>query len=121
MFTISIENAFTASHELTYAGGEKEELHQHDWQLKVAVDVEDLDENGLAVDFIDLKAKIDGITTPLNNIPLEKHPAFEGINASAENVAKYIYDQLIPQLPTRAMLVSVEIMEAPGCWAKYYN
>ena len=120
MFTITIENAFTASHELTYAGGEKEDLHPHDWQLRVAVDVEDLDENGLAVDFIDLRAKIKDITTPLNDTQLEEHPAFEGINASAENVAKYIYDQLRPQLPTRAMLVSVEIMEAPGCWAKYY-
>lgn len=119
MYTITIESSFTASHQLTYAGGATEDNHKHDWQLKVAAQIEELDENGLAVDFIYLKSKIDEITSVLDNTQLEELACFEGINATAENVAKYIYDQLEPQMPTKAMLVSVDIMEAPGCWAKY--
>ncbi|MCF7955046.1 MAG: 6-carboxytetrahydropterin synthase [Phycisphaerae bacterium] len=119
MYTITIESSFTASHRLTYAGGVTEENHKHDWQLKVAAQIEELDENGLAVDFIYLKAKIDEVTAVLDNTQLEELECFQRINATAENLVKYIYDQIEPQMPTKAMLDSVEIMEAPGCWAKY--
>jgi 6-pyruvoyltetrahydropterin/6-carboxytetrahydropterin synthase len=119
LFTITVESSFTASHALTYAGGEKEDLHSHHWQLKVAIEVEELDENGLAVDFIDVKAKIDEITDLLDNTQLETLSCFEGINVTAENVAKYIYDEMETWLETKAMLQSVEVMEASRCWAKY--
>jgi 6-pyruvoyltetrahydropterin/6-carboxytetrahydropterin synthase len=119
LYTITIESSFKASHQLTYAGGKTEDNHLHDWKLKVAAQIEELDENGLAIDFIYLKSKLDEITTVLDNTQLEKLSCFEGINVTAENIAKYIYDQLDPQMPTKAMLVSVDIMEAPGCWAKY--
>ena len=119
MYTITIEGAFTASHELTYAGGKKEDLHSHNWKLRVAVEVEELDENGLAVDFIDIKAMIDEVITKLDGTQLEKLECFNGINATAENVAKYIFDKLEPGLETKAMLGFVEVMEAERCWAKY--
>lgn len=121
MFTVTVESSFAASHELTYAGGGKEELHNHHWRLRVAVEVEELDENGLAVDFIDLKAKIDEVTAVLDNTQLEELECFDGINASAENVAKYIYDQLESSLETKVMLEYVEVMEAQGCWAKFWK
>lgn len=119
MYTITIESSFRASHQLTYAAGQTEDRHEHDWQLKVAAQIEELDENGLAIDFIYLKSGIDKITTILDNSVLEELSCFEGINVTAENIAKYIFDQLEPQMPTKAMLISVDIMEAPGCWAKY--
>ncbi len=121
MFTITVISSFTASHELTYAGGEKEDLHSHNWQVRVAVKVEELDENGLAVDFVDVKAKINEITAMLDNRQLEELSCFEGINTTAEIVAKYIYDELEAGLETKAMLEYVEVMEAEGCWAKYSN
>jgi len=119
MYTITIESSFKASHQLTYAGGEQEDSHQHDWQLKVSAQIEELDENGLAIDFNYLQSRIDEVTKELDGAQLEELDCFEDINVTAENIAKYIYDQLDPQMPTKAMLVSVEIMEAPGCWAKY--
>ena len=119
MYTITVESSFKASHQLTYAGGKTEENHAHDWQLKVAAQIEELDENGLAVDFIYLKSRIDEITEMLDNTQLEELTCFEGINVTAENIARYFYDRLESQMPTKAMLLSVEIMEAPGCWAKY--
>jgi 6-pyruvoyltetrahydropterin/6-carboxytetrahydropterin synthase len=119
LFTITIESGFTASHGLTYAGGKKEDAHTHDWKLRVVAQIEELDENGLAVDFLDLKPKIKRVVAVLDGAQLEKLECFEGINASAENVAKYIFDELKPEMLTKAMLESVEVMEAKGCWAKY--
>jgi len=119
MYTITIESEFKASHQLTYTSGQTEDRHEHDWKLKVAAQIEELDENGLAIDFIYLKSKIDEVTAVFDNKELEDLSCFEGINVTAENIARYIFDQLEPHMPTKAMLDSVDIMEAPGCWAKY--
>ncbi len=46
---------------------------------------------------------------------------FKNINASAENVAKYIFDRIEPQLSGDAAMGYVEVVEAAGCAAKYSN
>ena len=119
MFTVTIETGFSASHQLSFAGGEKERLHNHNWVVRTAVCADRLDENGLAVDFIDLKENVEKVTAVLDNKQLENLDCFKGINASAENVAKYIFDMLQPLLPLAATLEYIEVMEADGCWARY--
>ena len=119
LFTVTIETCFSASHQLTYASGEKEPLHKHNWLVRTTVATDQLDENGLAVDFIDLKVNVEKITAALDNKQLENLDCFKGINASAENVAKYIFDKLEPLVPTEATLVYIEVMEAENCWARY--
>ncbi len=119
MFVITIETGFKASHQLTLAGGEKEDLHDHNWLVRSAVSAVVLDESGLAIDFLDLKAKIEAITTPFEGAILDDLACFKSSNASAELVAKYIYDKLEPLLSPRVTIKYIEVMEAAGCWAKY--
>jgi 6-pyruvoyltetrahydropterin/6-carboxytetrahydropterin synthase len=119
MFTVTVETAFTAAHQLTFADGQKEPLHRHDWLVKVAVSTAELDQAGLAIDFNDLKAKIASITAPFDKATLEQLPVFKGKNASAENVAKHIFNGIEPLLSQQLKLRYVEVTEAPGCRAKY--
>ena len=119
MFTVTVQTSFKASHQLTMPGGQTEPLHEHNWVVRSSVAAEKLDETGLVVDFKWLEAKIEEVVSPLNGTRLEELACFEGVNASAENVAKYIYDKLEPLLPGRAELQYVEVSEAPDCWAKY--
>ncbi len=99
--------------------GGKEPLHSHDWVVRVAVSADELDEMGLALDFNDLKAMIVDVTGPFAGAKLEQLDCFAGCNASAENVAKYIYDRIEPMLANRLKLDYAEVMEANGCWTKY--
>ena len=119
MFTITIETNFNASHQLTYQNGTKEDLHCHNWCARVAVSTETLNQDGLAIDFVDLKAKIDTITSDFQGAQLEKLPCFAGVNASAEIVAQYLHRTIKPLLPLQTKLLYTEVMEAPGCWAKF--
>ncbi len=119
MFTVTVETTFSASHQLTFADGQKEPLHRHDWLVKVAVSTAELDQAGLAIDFNDLKARIASITAPFNKATLERLPVFKDNNASAENVAKYIFNRIGPLLSQGLQLRYVEVTEAPGCRAKY--
>ena len=119
MYTVTVESTFTASHQLTMADGGKEPLHSHDWAVRVAVSADELDETGLAVDFNNLKAMIADVTGPFAGARLEQLDCFAGCNASAENVAQYIYDRIEPMLANRLKLVYAEVTEADGCRAKY--
>ena len=119
MYTVTVESTFRASHQLTMGDGGKEPLHGHDWVVRVAVSADELDEMGLAVDFNDLKAMIADVTGPFAGAKLEQLDCFAGCNASAENVAKYIYDRIEPMLAGRLKLDYAEVMEADGCWTKY--
>jgi len=119
LFTITIETAFTARHQLTLADGRTEPAHSHNWLIRTAVSADKLDETGLVIDFDDLKARIEAVTAPFNGAKLEDLSCFKGANASAEAVAKYIYDKTEPLLPAYVNLEYVEVMESAGCRAKY--
>ena len=119
MYTVTVESKFNASHQLTMPNGQKEPLHAHQWQLNVALSSEKLDQMGVVIDFHELKAAIDTVTAPLEGKKLEEVRDFQEANASAEALAKYIYDQLKKLIKADATLDFVELMEEKGCWAKF--
>ena len=119
MFTVIVETTFTAVHQLAFADGAKEPKHSHDWRVEAAVAAEKLDDAGLVCDFNELKAKLDQTTAPFEKAELEELECFKGINASAENVAKYIYDSFASQLPPQVTLEYIIVTEAAFCRAKY--
>ncbi|MCE5341706.1 MAG: 6-carboxytetrahydropterin synthase [Planctomycetaceae bacterium] len=118
MFTITVSTVFVAGHQLKFTAG-AESYHIHDWQAEAAVAGEHLDQNGLLLDFNDLKKTIDEIVSPFSDRALEDFDCFKDMNTSAENVAKYIYDSIKKQLQQGVKLLYVEVTEAPGCKAKY--
>ncbi|HPS55756.1 MAG TPA: 6-carboxytetrahydropterin synthase [Sedimentisphaerales bacterium] len=119
MFTIAVESSFNASHQLTLPDGSKENLHNHNWQITVEVSKKNLNKLGLVMDFNLLKSKVDNITAGISDIPLEKNSVFSNKNASAENVAFYIYEMLAAVLPEDVTLEAVKVVEEPGCFAVY--
>ena len=119
MFTIRVTNSFQASHQLTLSDGLKEKLHSHDWEVAVEVSSERLNDMGLVMDFVLLKGIIDGVTDVLEGEKLEEIECFQQHGSSAEIVAKYIYDEVSPQLPANVSLCAVSVVEAPGCLAKF--
>lgn len=119
MFTVSVQEHFWASHQLTLADGSKEPLHHHNWSVIAEVGRGELDDMGLVLDFRRLKAIIDTIVADLDNSRLEKLDYFQKNNSSAEAVAKYIYEKLEPKLPKDVKLCHITVIERPGCSAKF--
>ncbi|MCK4999223.1 MAG: 6-carboxytetrahydropterin synthase [Anaerohalosphaera sp.] len=119
MYTVTIEKVFEAFHGLVFADGAAEETHSHDWVVRAAVSAPKLDSSGLAIDFIELSRLLEDVIEPLRGKKLEETGCFYGANASAEILAKYIYDNIAQLLPNGVVIEYTEVMEAPGCWAKY--
>ena len=119
MYTISVETHFWALHQLRLADGSNEPTHGHNWAVTAQVSAKRLDSMGLAIDFGRIRVLLNRIIAQLHNESLEKLDYFRRNNPSAENVAKYVFDQLRPQLPKYLKLDFVQVAEHPGCAAKY--
>ena len=119
MFIISVETHFRASHQLVLPDGSKEPVHSHDWIVTVDISSEKLNNMGVVMDFRVLKAMIDKTVVGFNNKALENIDYFKQNNPSAENVAKYIYEKLLIELPEGVKLLNVRIVEEPGCSATF--
>lgn len=119
MFTISVETCFRASHQLTLPDGSKEHLHRHNWRVIVEVAGRRLNDMGLVMDFRRLKGMLDAVTAELDDNRMTKLDYFQRENASAENVAEYIYRKLEKKLPKGVKLAAVSVIEKRGYSAKY--
>ena len=119
MFTVSVETRFRASHQLARADGSKERPHRHQWFVTAHVSSETLDNRGVVMDFQQLKATLDNIVAELDKTTLSKIDYFQRNKPSAENVAKYVYEKLEPELPKGLRLRSIKVVEKPGCSARF--
>ena len=119
MFKVTVQTSFWASHQLTLPDGQKEPLHSHNWKVTAEVSGEKLNQRGLLIDFNKLKKLIDNITESFTNPSLENNKYFQNSNLSAEMIAKYIFENLQPQLPELLILDCISVTEEEGCSAKF--
>ncbi len=120
MFDVSVEETFAAAHQLREYKGKCENLHGHNYRVRITVMAEDLDRTGLVVDFVELKRGMRAVVERLDHKYLNEMPPFDTLNPSAENLAKYFYDQMPPSLKSgRARIASVKIWETETSTATY--
>ena len=101
MFEITIEETFAAGHALRNYRGKCENVHGHNYRCQVTVEGRDLDNIGLLVDFVELKKVVHGVLDRLDHQWLNDYPPFDALNPSAENIARYIYDEVTSGLRGR--------------------
>jgi 6-pyruvoyltetrahydropterin/6-carboxytetrahydropterin synthase len=106
MFQISAEYTFSAGHALRGYKGKCENVHGHNYKVQVTVAGESLNSIGLLMDFVDLRAAIKSLVDRLDHHFLNDLPPFDKLNPSAENLAKYFYDGLDPQVREQGNQVS---------------
>ncbi len=99
--------------------GSLEPAHAHNWSATTEVSCPELDANGMVMDFCRLKDSLDTIITDLTGVGIEHLEYFKANGQTAEVVARYIFGKLQPELPDRVKLESVEVVEQPGCAAKF--
>ena len=101
MFELTIEESFAAGHALRQYRGKCENVHGHNYRCQVTVEGAELDRIGLLVDFVELKKVVHAVIDRLDHQWLNDLPQFDVLNPSAENIAKYIHDEVSAGLGTR--------------------
>lgn len=118
MYIISVTTNFRAGHQLEFSAS-AEPYHIHDWLVEAVIGGEEIDNNGMLFDFNKLKKILDEIVSPFNDKKLEDLDCFKNMNTSAENIAKYIFEQIKNRLPINVSPLFIEVTETIGCKAKY--
>ena len=91
MFEVSVEQTFAAGHALRNYKGKCENVHGHNFRVRVVIEGERLDETGLLVDFIDVKDAMRAVIERLDHVFLNDIAPFDLKNPSAENIAEYFF------------------------------
>lgn len=119
MFEISVEDTFAAGHALRGYRGKCEKVHGHNYKVQVAVEGGTLDSAGLLLDFVELKRLLHGVMDRLDHEFLNDLAPFDAVNPTAENMAKYFYDEIARGLPPDVRLTFVKIWETDTSTATY--
>jgi 6-pyruvoyltetrahydropterin/6-carboxytetrahydropterin synthase len=120
MFEISVEETFAAGHALRSYRGKCEKVHGHNYRVLVTVEGERLDSTGLLLDFVELKRLLRAVIDRLDHEFLNDVPPFDALNPSAENMAKYFYDEISQALPPSPVRISsVKIWETDTSTSTY--
>ena len=120
MFEVAYETTFCSTHRLTKDGEPLEPIHGHDWRVEAVAAGEALDGIGVVIDFEHLKKAVGEVAARFHYADMNAHPDFAGKSPSAEEVAKYFFDEVRKGLgPEGRLLRRVRVWEAPGCSASY--
>ena len=120
MYEVTIIKSFSAAHVLAEIGGKCEELHGHNFKVEVTVGAEELNSNGLLIDFRFLKKVLGEILEDIDHKHLNTLTSFAGINPSAENIANYICEKMELKVKMAAVkVVRIKIWESENASVTY--
>lgn len=99
--------------------GTLEPIHGHDWMVEAVFRGPELDRIGVLIDFVAAERALADLVAGLHHTSLNEAPLLQGLNPTAEHVARRVFEELQVRLGDAAPLASVHVTEAPGCVAAY--
>jgi 6-pyruvoyltetrahydropterin/6-carboxytetrahydropterin synthase len=122
MYEVFVDETFAAAHNLRNYKGKCENLHGHNYKVRVTLSGAELDATGLLYDFVHLKQVIHTVIHSLDHKYLNEVAPFDVLNPSAENIARHIYDEAVKQMhqaPSGAAIASITVWETETSAATY--
>lgn len=118
MYEIGVVAQFEAAHRLVGEFGPAARMHGHTYRLEVIVRGERLDESNVLYDIGRLRQEVDALAGRLSYRDLNDVPELEGINTTAEAMARFCWEQLAPGLGGGGLAsLAVRVWESPQVWA----
>ncbi|HEX6749483.1 MAG TPA: 6-carboxytetrahydropterin synthase QueD [Longimicrobium sp.] len=120
MFLLNVRAHYDAAHFLRNYHGKCEKLHGHRYEVEAGLAFDDVGEGGMAYDFGEAKRHLRAVADRLDHENINDLPPFTEIEPSAENQARWIFEQLRELLGSHAEhLVYVRVWETPNQYAQY--
>ncbi len=123
MFEVTVEDSFAAGHYLRNYKGKCEKPHGHNYKVRVTLAGKELDKAGLLLDFKDLREVMKHVIDRLDHQMINELEPFTVMNPSAENLAKYFYEETNGRLRSatngRVWVKTVTVFETDTTTATY--
>src|SRR5262245_14438000 len=121
MFVVTVQAHYDSAHFLRNYKGKCERLHGHRYVVELALARKELNEAGIAFDFVDVKKNLRAGAERLDHENLNDLPPFTELEPSADSQARYFYEEMKRLLPAEMAeaMVYVRVWETPTQWAQY--
>jgi 6-pyruvoyltetrahydropterin/6-carboxytetrahydropterin synthase len=120
MFEIGITAEFEAAHELSGDFGPATRLHGHTYKVEVRAEAREIDSRGTFYDIGRLQTDLRSIVQPLHYRNLNDVEGLSGLNTTAEEVARYIFEKLAPAMRAAGVTgLKVTVWESSSSFASY--
>ena len=121
MHTIFKDFTFAAAHAIRGHTRGCENLHGHNYRVRVHLKAERLDELGMVLDFADLKEMRPEILGPFDHRVINDIPPFDERNTTAELFSQYVHEEVSRRLASqdRVRVARVEVWENETACALY--
>jgi 6-pyruvoyltetrahydropterin/6-carboxytetrahydropterin synthase len=123
MYQVTVEDTFAAGHYLRNYRGKCENPHGHNYKVRITLQGKELDKAGLLLDFKELKQVMKPVIERLDHRMINEIAPFTELNPSAENLARYFFDETSRALATstdgRVSVKDVTIYETDMTTASY--
>ena len=125
MYEVTVQAHFSSGHYLREYHGKCENPHGHNYRVLVTLAGAELESNGLLLDFKLLKDILKPVVAYLDHQMINDLEPFITLNPSAENLAKYFFDETNRRLAEvsgdRVRVKSSTIFETDTSQATYYE
>jgi len=121
MYELTVIVEFEAAHRIVDYPGKCNRLHGHNWSAEVTVKGKKLNELGMLIDFKELKKEVNKTIDKLDHVYLNELDSFVKENPTAENIAKYIYEQVeaSPLFANDIKVTMIKVWESPKSAVSY--
>ena len=120
MFVVTVQAHYDSAHFLRNYHGKCEKLHGHRYVVEAGLAFDDVGEGGMAYDFGDAKRHLRAVAARLDHENINEIPPFDEIETSAENQARWFFEEMRKLLGERAEhLAYVRVWETPEQYAQY--
>jgi 6-pyruvoyltetrahydropterin/6-carboxytetrahydropterin synthase len=121
MHTIFKDFTFAAAHAIRGHTRGCQNLHGHNYRVRVQLRAVELDPLGMVLDFADLKAMMREIVGPFDHQVINEIPPFDERNTTAELLSQYVFEEVERRLAgqERVRVVRVEVWETDTSCAIY--
>lgn len=111
MYRISKDFTFSAAHAIRGHTRGCQNLHGHNYRVRIELAAATLDALGMVLDFSDLKAMAADVLSPFDHHVINEVAPFVERNTTAELLAEYVFEEMAQRLPERVVVTRVEVWE----------
>ena len=120
MFVVFKDYTFAAAHAIRGHTRGCQNLHGHNYRVRVHVAAEQLDALGMVIDFADLKSVLEQVVGRFDYAVINDHPPFDHArNTTAEELARWVHEEVGARLPAGRAVRRVEVWETETSCATY--
>jgi 6-pyruvoyltetrahydropterin/6-carboxytetrahydropterin synthase len=122
-YVLRVNERFEAAHHLRSYRGRPEPVHGHSWRVEAVLESRELDGEGMACDFLEIKDALRKLVAPLHHADINSVPPFDTVSPTTEHLARWLCQELEKRTESarggRARVAEVTVWEGSDCAATY--